>query len=180
MASCNNKLRITQDIRVQTGKLDEPIISPLLTVTVSPQLLAQLATICVSTSISSKHGLARHRLTDFQTSSGLKGIRRSDIVGWEEPLQWLHPLHLCDPAQAAHYSCLIVLIFGRNHQLNSDFRLEEKASGFHHLSKSIFSAFNVTMLKQTNVNLGRINLHCENKKPFIFFFSPQRKWYLVL
>lgn len=29
--SRNNKPRITQDIRVQTGKLDEPIISPLLT-----------------------------------------------------------------------------------------------------------------------------------------------------
>lgn len=38
--SRNNKPRITQDIRVQTGKLDEPIISPLLTLTVSPQLAA--------------------------------------------------------------------------------------------------------------------------------------------
>lgn len=38
--SRNNKPRITQDIRVQTGKLDEPIISPLLTLTVSLQLAA--------------------------------------------------------------------------------------------------------------------------------------------
>ena len=41
-ASGNNKPRITQDITVQTGKLDEPIISPLLTLTMSLHLPAWL------------------------------------------------------------------------------------------------------------------------------------------
>lgn len=81
---------------MQTSKLDEPIISRPLTATVSPQLPARLTLPLSARSVSTADvltntTLALQRLADFQTTSGLKPIRRFDMVGWEESGQWPRP-----------------------------------------------------------------------------------------
>lgn len=94
-ASCNNKPRITRDVRVQTGKLDEPIISPPLTVTVkAASCSADLAAdheMRLHSDRSDEHGLAQPHPADFQTADGLRPIRRLDIAGGEESRQRLRP-----------------------------------------------------------------------------------------
>lgn len=93
-ASGNNKPRITQDITVQTGKLDEPIISPLLTLTMSLHLPAwltfleswvcRLKRIPLTKTGASPPPPASRRRTDENLSAHL-------YIHVGRPWYWLHP-----------------------------------------------------------------------------------------
>ena len=95
----NNKPRITQDIRVQTGKLDEPIISPLLTLTMSLHLPAWLtfleSWVCRLKRIPLTKTGAFPR---FQTADRWKPIC-TFIYSCGTALMLAPPLCPCDPAR---------------------------------------------------------------------------------
>ena len=111
--SGNNTPRITQDVRVQTGRLDEPIISPLLTLTMSLLLPAWLTFLESKKCRLTRVPLTRTDRPRIAPSSGEGQIKThlqicvgrgfNIFPGGAGPGWWLHPLSLwhCCPVSGA-------------------------------------------------------------------------------